>query len=136
MPKINRAPLGTTPAQGNFQKRWTEKISEENKPTMRILYGPPGTGKTYRTSQEVFEICMESGRAPKDYLPIISELKLRGNVEFVTFHQNYDYSDFIEGYRPHTNENGQMSYKLQDGVLKRIAKRAYELSESTLCTHY
>ena len=126
MPKLNRSPISNPPAQlkGPLLESWSKNISEKKKPTIKILYGPPGTGKTYSTTQEVVQICLGKTSANFSAKEFITELKLRGNVEFVTFHQNYDYSDFIEGYRPHTNENGQMSYRLEDGVLKRIAKKA------------
>jgi 5-methylcytosine-specific restriction protein B len=44
--------------------------------------------------------------------------------EFVTFHQSYGYEEFIEGLRPITNDNGDISYEVKPGVLKRICKRA------------
>jgi hypothetical protein len=132
LPKVEWNPIShPSPCSAEFSERWTKRPAAENdpdntriKPAMRILYGPPGTGKTYRTSEEIFAICMGEEVAKNDYVPSATELKLRGNVEFVTFHQNYDYSDFIEGYRPTMDEKGQLSYRLEDGVLKRIAKRA------------
>lgn len=132
LPKVAWNPLShPEPCAGEFSPKWTSRPSAEEdpdnkriKPSMRILYGPPGTGKTFRTSEEVFVICMGDEVSKRDYTPAATELKLRGNVEFVTFHQNYDYSDFIEGYRPTIDEKGSVSYRLEDGVLKRIAKRA------------
>lgn len=44
--------------------------------------------------------------------------------EFVTFHQSYGYEEFIEGLRPITNDNGDISYEVKAGVFKRICKRA------------
>ena len=132
LPKVSWYPLSfPLLCSGGFDPRWVNRPERENdeagnriKPTMRILYGPPGTGKTYSTSEEVVGICMGEDKMKHDYVPSATELKLRGNVEFVTFHQNYDYTDFIEGYRPTMDEKGQLSYRLEDGVLKRIAKRA------------
>lgn len=54
-------------------------------------------------------------------------------VEFVQFHPSYDYSDFVEGLRPKTNEDGSMGFELQDGVFKKFvdkARRNYEYSKS------
>jgi hypothetical protein len=44
--------------------------------------------------------------------------------EFVTFHQSYGYEEFIEGLRPITNDNGDISYEVTPGVFKRLCKRA------------
>ena len=44
--------------------------------------------------------------------------------EFVTFHQSYGYEEFIEGLRPITNSEGDISYEVKPGVFKRICKRA------------
>lgn len=44
--------------------------------------------------------------------------------EFVTFHQSYGYEEFIEGLRPITNNDGDISYEVKAGVFKRLCKRA------------
>lgn len=44
--------------------------------------------------------------------------------EFVTFHQSYGYEEFIEGLRPVTNSDGDISYEVRPGLFKRICKRA------------
>ena len=51
------------------------------------------------------------------------ELKEQGRIEFVTFHQNYTYEDFIEGIRPVLNQN-ELSYELHEGIFKKIAQTA------------
>ncbi|PKM92327.1 MAG: hypothetical protein CVU81_01075 [Euryarchaeota archaeon HGW-Euryarchaeota-1] len=59
--------------------------------------------------------------------------KKEGQVEFVTFHQNYAYEDFIQGLRPNVkngNESGGLSFELKDGVFKRISDRAKESSKN------
>ena len=61
----------------------------------------------------------------------LNELKAGPSVEdeikrfeFVTFHQSYGYEEFIEGLRPVTNDNGDISYVVKPGILKRLCKRA------------
>lgn len=45
---------------------------------------------------------------------------------FTTFHQAFAYEDFIEGIKPVMSEesDGELSYQIEDGVFKRICKRA------------
>jgi 5-methylcytosine-specific restriction enzyme B len=77
-------------------------------PLNLILYGPTGTGKTYRLMTE--------------FVPLYTDENGK-RYEFVTFHQSYAYEDFIEGIRPIT-DNGQVSYEVRPGVLKRLCERA------------
>jgi 5-methylcytosine-specific restriction protein B len=101
------------------------------KPTNLILFGPPGTGKTYVTAQHAVSICQ--GR-PLDELAKESyrdqlmadyrKLSEAGNIAFVTFHQTYDYTDFVEGLRPQVTPDKRMTYELVPGVLRRLAALA------------
>ncbi len=46
-------------------------------------------------------------------------------VEWTTFHQSYSYEDFVEGLRPiASEESGEISYEVVDGVFRRVCKRA------------
>lgn len=74
-----------------------------------IFYGPPGTGKTF-VAQRLAE-----AMAGTD-----------GHVEIVQFHPSYAYEDFVEGYRPNPDTGG---FRLVDGPLKRLAKRAAEYAD-------
>lgn len=93
-------------------------------PLNQILYGPPGTGKTYHTITKAVEII--DGQINPDYAEAkkrFDELKAKGQIKFITFHQNYSYEDFMVGIRPDL-QNGQISYKLYEGPFKQIANRA------------
>ena len=93
-------------------------------PLNQILYGPPGTGKTYHTITKAVEII--DGQISPDYTEAkkrFDELKAKGQIKFITFHQNYSYEDFMVGIRPNL-QNGQISYQLYEGPFKQIADRA------------
>ena len=100
----------------------------------RILYGPPGTGKTYEAVREAVKIVDEGKLAeePSAVKSRFNELRGRdgqvGQVEFVTFHQNYAYEDFIEGIRPKIKEK-ELAYELHEGIFKKFAKAAAEAED-------
>jgi len=97
-----------------------------------ILYGAPGVGKTHNYKNLVAMI--EHGDEQKKIFDTISQnekvsldnatfqqIEEEKRVEFVTFHQNYSYEDFIEGFRP--NENGNI--ELESGIFRRMSDKAY-----------
>ena len=95
-----------------------------------ILFGPPGTGKTYEAVSHAVAII--DGKDPSELAKPdernavknrFRQLKGLGQIEFVTFHQNYAYEDFIEGIRPVLNRS-ELSYKLHKGIFKKICQRA------------
>lgn len=95
-----------------------------------IFRGAPGTGKTYLAKEIATDII--SNGYFDDYTMLTDEQKQQ--VEFVQFHPSYDYSDFVEGLRPKTNEDGSMGFELQDGVFKKFvdkARRNYENSKKS-----
>ena len=75
-----------------------------------ILRGAPGTGKTYLAK----EIALELTGGNED------------QIGFVQFHPSYDYTDFVEGLRPDSNEDGTIDFKLQDGIFKKFCQLAKE----------
>jgi len=103
-----------------------EEIETMSFPLNTILYGPPGTGKTYRTVLRAAEII--EGREISDYSEALEifNSNLHNRIEFITFHQNYGYEDFIQGLRPDTENGAELSFKKIDGVFKRISDRALE----------
>ena len=69
-----------------------------------ILQGPPGVGKTFTAKRLAFAIM-----GAKD----------ESRIEFIQFHQNYSYEDFIMGYKP----QGE-SFVLQHGIFYRFCQKA------------
>ena len=86
-------------------------------PLNQIFYGPPGTGKTYHAIPAALEII--GGDAGFD------ELRQEGQIAMVTFHENFAYEEFIEGIKPVLN-TGELSYQMEAGIFKEIAKKADE----------
>ena len=93
-------------------------------PLNTILYGPPGTGKTYNTILRAAEI-IESRKIDnyKEALDIF-KANLHDRIEFITFHQNYSYEDFIQGLRPDTENDKELTFERKDGVFKVLADKA------------
>jgi 5-methylcytosine-specific restriction enzyme B len=79
-----------------------------------ILYGPPGTGKTYLA--KTLARALTGGDAARSAI--------------VQFHPAMSYEDFVEGLRPEETEAGQVMYRLRDGHLMHMVKRALGSPES------
>ncbi|MDK2789794.1 MAG: 5-methylcytosine-specific restriction enzyme [Methanothermococcus sp.] len=77
----------------------TGEILERKK--QMILYGVPGVGKTHFTNK-------------------FKEYVRKENCKFITFHQSFAYEEFIEGLRPKNDENGNIVYEIEDGILKKM----------------
>lgn len=69
-----------------------------------ILQGAPGVGKTFAAKRLAYSMMGE---------------KDDSRVEFIQFHQNYSYEDFIMGYKP--QEEG---FKLTNGIFYRFCLNA------------
>lgn len=90
-----------------------------------ILFGPPGTGKTYNSIDKAVEIVTGIKSNHDDNKIVFDRIKKEGQIEFVTFHQNYSYEDFMVGIRPDI-EFEQLRFKPYKGIFYEIAKRARE----------
>jgi MoxR-like ATPase len=80
-----------------------------------ILYGPPGTGKTFKTKELSQNIV-----GPNSYYDYSSN----NQIVFTTFHQSLGYEDFIEGIKPEVDGNKEVTYKVIDGLFKKICVAA------------
>jgi len=96
-------------------------IFKTTQPLNQIMFGPPGTGKTYNSISKAVEII--TGYAGNGYKTQFDRLRKEGQIEFVTFHQNYSYEDFMVGLKPVEN-SGSLQFEKRDGIFKKIVERA------------
>ena len=69
-----------------------------------ILQGPPGVGKTFAAKRLAYSIMEE---------------KNDDRIEFVQFHQNYSYEDFMLGYKPCGN-----GFEMKYGIFYQFCQKA------------
>lgn len=100
-------------------------------PLNQILYGPPGTGKTYNTLLKAAEIVSNQEIYEYGMAQTIFNKHLGDQIEFITFHQNYSYEDFIQGLRPDIENNNSLTFDRKDGIFLEISKRALENLEQS-----
>ena len=113
------------------QSETIAKDDDMNFPLNTILYGPPGTGKTYNTILRAAQIIENRIIDSYDEALEVFKANLHDKIEFITFHQNYSYEDFIQGLRPDTENDNQLTFERKDGVFKEIADKALKnLKES------
>ncbi len=97
-----------------------------------VLYGPPGTGKTYWAIRTANELAARRcyGAAFDDLNPRDKERIVTGSdagpalVRTSSFHPEYGYEDFIEGYRPVANATGQLAFHLRAGAFRKLCDDA------------
>lgn len=69
-----------------------------------IMQGAPGVGKTFAAKRLAYSIM---------------GVKDESRVEFIQFHQNYSYEDFVMGYKP----SGE-GFELQNGIFYKFCQKA------------
>ncbi len=86
------------------EKRYESLVAVLRNKKNIILQGAPGTGKTFAARRLAWSMMGE---------------KDDSRIEFVQFHQNYSYEDFMMGYKP--VEDG---FKLKYGIFYRFCQKA------------
>lgn len=86
------------------KERYSDLVSVLKTKKNIILHGAPGVGKTFAAKRLAYSIM---------------GVKDESRIEFVQFHQNYSYEDFVMGYKP--NETG---FELKTGIFYRFCQKA------------
>lgn len=94
-----------------------------------VLVGAPGTGKTYVVPEYVVRLCCpnidEDKLSRKQVMERYEELKSENRVAFTTFHQSFDYEDWMEGLCPVVDgESNQITYDIKTGIFKNLCEDA------------
>lgn len=128
--------------------------SKSARSAMRIYYGPPGTGKTLSAVRYAVTLADPGFLVSEDSQSAFTRFnELRNQCAFVTFHPSLQYEDIVESIRPAievdeladefagelgendavaakqdgggmTDEGRSLRYKLHEGPLLRLARRA------------
>jgi 5-methylcytosine-specific restriction enzyme B len=107
-------------------------VGQRTLPILKILYGPPGTGKTRKAASEAvravdavaYRDAMRASAPEAELARLHRDMVKDGRIVWVTFHPSYSYEDFVEGYRPISDERGHLGYKVIDGPFKLLCARA------------
>ena len=91
-----------------------------------VFRGAPGTGKTYLSKQIAANI-VSNGRTSD--INSLSQDEIN-KIDFVQFHPSYDYTDFIEGFRPSEAENNQIGFTLKPGKFKVFIEKAQKFESA------
>lgn len=94
-----------------------------------ILYGPPGTGKTYNSIDRAVLIATGKSADHLTNKASFDLLRKDGQIEFVTFHQNYAYEDFMVGIKPDI-DNASLRFTPYKGIFYQLCKRARDNYEA------
>jgi hypothetical protein len=101
------------------------EIPKIDLPVNMILYGPPGTGKTYKIQDQykpLFTDCKDEKVVSKRY-------------DFITFHSNYSYEDFIEGLKPllaiEGKDSSELRFTREPGIFYNVCEKAIQLAGYT-----
>lgn len=114
-------------SESNSSIKITDNNLMPSYPLNQILYGPPGTGKTYSTVELAYKIIHND--TPNSYEEARNWYKMAlahtedRQIEFITFHQNYSYEDFVMGIKPQLSED-TLGFREHKGIFFEICQRA------------
>ncbi|MBX0335183.1 AAA family ATPase [Pontibacter sp. HSC-14F20] len=115
---------GLFPQASSIPQSSATTMQQNNFSFNTILYGPPGTGKTYNTIELAVELVTGRKNAShSENKKTFDLLKKEGQIEFITFHQNYSYEDFVVGIKPDL-DHADLKFRKNEGIFYKIYERA------------
>jgi 5-methylcytosine-specific restriction protein B len=94
---------------------------------MKIYFGVPGTGKTYQAAREAVRLIDQRvANDNESFTRRHNQLVRERRIFWVTFHPSYSYEDFVEGFRPETDNLGRLTYTVTDGPFKMACNECYK----------
>lgn len=86
--------------------------------------------KTYSTAEIAVNLIDEKiSDDRKEVMKRYNELIKNNQIFFTTFHQSMDYEEFVEGYKPISND-GNIFYEITDGIFKEACYYSYIINDS------
>lgn len=127
-PESNFGPEPVAASLTGVERRVTEVLERKGQV---ILYGPPGTGKTYWALQtardfialRLFHKLYHALSKPEKHVVDGDPSGVGAHIRVCTFHPEYGYENFIEGYQPTTVE-GRLTYVQHNGIFKQLCEDA------------
>ena len=98
---------------GDTDDKETEYISIPMKPKQIIVYGAPGTGKSYNIDRKISEFYADPVQK--------AEHTIR-----VTFHPDYEYSDFVGAIRPVRDSKAGLNYVFVPGPMTQVLAKCFK----------
>lgn len=76
------------------------------------------------SQEEALQLMKLISEKNSDFELDVEDSAVLGPLTRLTFHASYSYEDFIEGFRPVKGQRDQIALRLEDGVFKRLCRKA------------
>lgn len=104
-----------------------DEIKEET-PYLRSQAGSMGNrGTMFMVENDFVELVAEKllEKGDQESARMLRDFSRKANLDICTFHPSFNYEDFIEGYKPQT-QNGLVSFELSKGIFTQLCEKAQQ----------